>query len=187
MGDQFVPTKMMKNILVVLLFASPVLAQDQAVTARAAAGCGPNEVKFDVKTDKKQHPIGQPESGKALVYVFADENADPSGIRIGGLTTRIGLDGAWVGANKGKSYFFFSVDPGGHRLCTNWQLGVSGRPQLSSTASLTVEAGKIYCFRTSHYFIEGQRQPGMKLEPLDATEAQLLIAFCSLSTFHEKK
>jgi hypothetical protein len=102
---------MMKTILMVLLSTLPVLAQDQAVTARAAAGCGPTEVKFEVKTDKRQHPIGQPESGKALVYVFADENADPGGIRIGGLTTRIGLDGAWVGANKGTSYFFFSVNP----------------------------------------------------------------------------
>ncbi len=178
---------MMKTILVVLLFAAPVFAQDDAA-ARTAAGCGPNEVKFDVKTDKKQHPISQPESGKALVYVFADENADNGGIRIGGLTTRVGLDGAWVGANKGKSYFFFSVDSGAHRLCTNWQSGVSSRSKLGSVAGLTVEAGKIYYFRTSHYFVpEGQRQLGLKLEPLDPAEAQLLIAFCSLSTFHAKK
>jgi hypothetical protein len=177
---------MMKTILVVLLFAASVLAQDQAPTARPAAGCGPNEIKFDVKTDQRQHPIGQPESGKALVYVFADENTDNAGIRIGGLTTRIGLDGAWVGANKGKSYFFFSVDPGDHRLCTNWQSGVSSRSKLGS-AAITEEAGKIYYFRTSHYFIEGQRQPGMKLEPLDLAEAQLLIAFCSLSIFQTKK
>ena len=170
------------------VFASPAFAQGQAAAARAAAGCGPNEVKFDVKTDKKQYPIGQPESGKALVYVFADESADNGGIHIGGLTTRIGLDGAWVGANRGKSYFFFSVDPGDHRLCTNWQSGVSSRSNLGSATTLSVEAGKIYYFRTSHYFIpEGQRQVGMKLEPLDATEAQLLIAFCSLSTSRPKK
>ncbi|MFY9531896.1 MAG: hypothetical protein WAR24_23580 [Candidatus Acidiferrales bacterium] len=39
-------------VLLLLLLASPVFAQDQAAVARAAAGCGPDQVEFDVKTDK---------------------------------------------------------------------------------------------------------------------------------------
>jgi hypothetical protein len=61
---------MLRTALVVLLFASPALAQDSAANALAAAGCGANEVHFDVKTNKKQHPTAQPDAGKALVYVI---------------------------------------------------------------------------------------------------------------------
>jgi hypothetical protein len=46
---------MLRTALVVLLFASPALAQDSA-NALAAAGCAANEVHFDVKTDKKRPP-----------------------------------------------------------------------------------------------------------------------------------
>jgi len=47
---------MLRTALVVLLFASPALAQDSAANPLAAAGCGANEIHFDVKTNKKQHP-----------------------------------------------------------------------------------------------------------------------------------
>jgi hypothetical protein len=47
---------MLRTALVVLLFASPALAKDSAANALAAAGCGANEVRFDVKTDKRQQP-----------------------------------------------------------------------------------------------------------------------------------
>jgi hypothetical protein len=54
--------RLMKSMLVVSLLtmlAVPVRAQDQATTARTAAGCGADNVQFDVKTDKSQHPQGQ--------------------------------------------------------------------------------------------------------------------------------
>ena len=44
---------MLRTALVVLLLASPALAQDSAANALAGAGCGANEVRFDVKTDKQ--------------------------------------------------------------------------------------------------------------------------------------
>jgi hypothetical protein len=52
--------------LVLLLFASPALAQDSAANALAAAGCGATEVHFDMKTDKKQHPTAQPDAATAF-------------------------------------------------------------------------------------------------------------------------
>jgi hypothetical protein len=54
---------MLRTALLALLLASPALAQDSAAHALAAAGCGTNEVHFDVKTDKKQHPTAQPDAG----------------------------------------------------------------------------------------------------------------------------
>jgi hypothetical protein len=78
----------------VLLFASPALAQDSAANPLAAAGCGPNEIQFDVKTDKKQHPTSQPEAGKALVYVIGAAWSDTVALHIGTPPTRFGIDGA---------------------------------------------------------------------------------------------
>jgi hypothetical protein len=45
------------------------------------------------------------------------------------VTVRIGLDGTWAEASHGKSYFAFSVTPGEHHLCANWQsvIGLSHR------------------------------------------------------------
>ena len=61
----------MKILFTIVLFVAPLFAQDQVAVARAAAGCGPSEVRFTVKTDKDQHPMAQPEAGKAIVYVLA--------------------------------------------------------------------------------------------------------------------
>lgn len=171
-----------KILLAILIFASPIFAQDQAAAAHAA-GCGPNEIKFTVKTDKKQHPTAQPSSGKALVYVFGGEDIDVSGFAIGGregLTTRWGVDGAWVGAGYRNSYFFFSVDPGDHRLCA----GRQSNSKPSAAMTITLEAGKAYYFRTkTHHLGTG----GEELEPIDPAAAQLLIAASPFTVFEPKK
>jgi hypothetical protein len=177
----------MKTVLAVLVFLSAtfVFAEDQEAAARVAAGCGPNEVQFDVKTDKKQHPMGQADAGKALVYVFNDTIDDNAKLHVGGLTTRVGLDGAWVGANDFKSYFFFSVEPGDHRLCTSQRSVLKSRTRTSSAASLTTEAGKIYYYRTrtpEHPV----PQETVELVKVDPAEAQLLIASSAYSTSHPK-
>jgi hypothetical protein len=169
-----------KTILLVLLFASPVIAQDQPVVAPARGGCGPGEAQFDVKSNGNQHPVAQPESGKALVYVFEDMEHGP--------TMRVGLDGAWIGANKGKSYFFFSVDPGDHQVCTNWQSGTFKKTakRIGSAITLKVEAGKIYYLRTQLYE-RTEQDRNVKLEPVESAEGQFLISASAFSTFHPKK
>lgn len=154
----------MKTLILILILTLPAVAQDPA--GLAAAGCGGNEVQFDVKLDKKQHPLAQLEPGKALVYVI-EENTECLLCS----TYRVGLDGVWVGATHGNSYFFFAVEPGDHRLCTAVQPWSKSRSDLASAASLTAEAGKVYYFRTR--FHERQR---VKLELIDSAEGQLLIA-----------
>src|ERR1700691_4348758 len=57
----------MKTFLVLFLLAAPAFAQNPTDTA-VAPGCGPGNAKFEVKTESKQHPLAQPEAGKALVY-----------------------------------------------------------------------------------------------------------------------
>jgi hypothetical protein len=177
---------MNKALLVVLLLASPVFAQDDEAKARRAAGCGPNEIKFDVKSDKKSHPTGQPEAGKALVYVFGDEDIDNSGVHIGSVITRIGLDGTWVGAKNLKSYLFFQVTLGDHRLCTSRQSSLKSLTEISAATSFTAEAGEVYYFRLKTPEHAPPKE-SVRLVPVDPAQAQLLIASSAYSTFQQKK
>ncbi len=105
-----------------------------------------------------------------------------------GPTMRVGLDGAWIGANKGKSYFFFSVDPGDHQVCTNWQSGTFKKTakRIGSAITLKAEAGKVYYLRTQVYE-RSEQDRNVKLEPVESAEGQFLISASSFSTYHPKK
>lgn len=172
----------MKRVVAILLLLTPLaFTQDQAEVSRMTAGCGANSVQFDVKIDKKQHPVAPTEPGKAIVYVFRDENIDNM-VGIGGVTTRVGVDGTWVGATSTKSYFFFPISPGNHRLCTQRQSKLKSQTAVSAAISLTADAGTAYYFRT----VTPQRPlqgEAVKLVPIDPAQAQLLIPQFAHSTF----
>ena len=174
---------MMKTIVAgifLAVFASSVLAQEPAPTASTRGGCGSSEAQFDVKTDKKQHPVAPADVGRAVVYVFEDIERGP--------TMRIGVDGAWIGANKGKSYFFFSVDPGDHQVCTNWQSGTfkETAKRIGSAMTLKAEAGKVYYLRTQVYE-RSEKDHNVKLEPVETAEGQFLVSASAFSTYRPKK
>jgi hypothetical protein len=178
---------MLRIILLVVFFASPLLAQRSMSTPLLAAGCGPDDVRFDVKTDKNHHPTAQPDAGKALVYVIGDSGGDHVGFHVGTPPTRFGVDGTWVGANGYRSYFFFPVEPGDHRLCTRIQSKLQGLVKSSTAAtSFTAEAGKSYYFRTKtpDRPVSGEQ---VELVPVDPAEAQVLLAAAAYSTFQLKK
>ncbi len=168
------------------MLALPAHGQDQATAARTAAGCGADNVQFDVKTDKSQHPQGQVPAGKALVYVFEVEKTDAVAVKIGAVSIRIGLDGQWVGANHGNTYFYVPVDSGDHSLCANWQSSLGKFSKLSSAVSLTAETGHVYYFLTK-VDERSHDNPAVWMEAVDPAEAKLLIASGSLSNFHPKK
>jgi hypothetical protein len=162
---------MKKRLMAVFLLVSPLFAQgqvkDQVEIALNAAGCGPSQVMFDVTTDKNQHPLTQPEAGKALVYV----------INYVFRTVKVGVDGSWLGANNSFSYFSFSVDPGEHHLC----MSVQGDHKQGSAGSFTATAGQ------SHYFRLSLEETGWKLKTLDPALGQFLIASSALSTSRPRK
>lgn len=174
---------MMKRIPIFLLLAfsaSSVLAQDHPSAVSFNGGCGPDEAQFDVNTSKKDHPVAQPEAGKALVYVIEDIENGP--------TMRVGLDGSWVAANKGRSYFSFQVEPGDHQLCTKWQSSVFKKTaeRIGSAAPLAAEAGKVYYFRIQVYE-RSERDHTVKIEPVEAAEGQFLVSSSRFSTSRAKK
>jgi hypothetical protein len=175
---------MIRTLALMLFIAAPLMSQnDDAARARIAAGCGADEVHFDVKTDKKQHPTGTAEGGKALVYGFADTAADNAHAAIGGWVTRFGVDGSWVGATNLKSYFFFSVDPGEHRLCASMQ---SKSSAYSAAMTFSATAGGVYYFST-----KDPNDPNtghrLRLVTVNPAEGSLLVASSAYSTFQQRK
>src|SRR5580692_12493468 len=167
-------------ITTTVLGTSPAFAQDQAAAARTAAGCGPSQSQFEVKLDDTLHLLAQPEEGKAIVYVFEDDFTGP--------TMRIGVDGSWVGATNSKSFLYFSLAPGEHSICTEWQSNVFKKTseRVGGAKSLTVEAGKVYYLRMT--FEEVTKASGrIKLDLTDNAEGQFLLSSSALSNSHPKK
>jgi hypothetical protein len=173
---------MTKTILLATLFASPLFAQEHLALVPGATrgGCGPSEMQFEVQRNPHQHTVAPADAGKAIVYVFEDIEHGP--------TMKVGVDGTWVGANKGKSYFFFSLEPGEHQVCANWQSGVFKKTaqRIGSAITLRAEAGKVYYLRIQVYE-RSERDHNVKLEPVETAEGQFLISASGFSTFHPKK
>jgi len=170
-------------LALVFLLTMAAFAQDPAAVSAAEAACGPGNVKFDVKDDDSQHTVGQPEAGKALVYVVQDVGA--INCIAGCITTKIALDGAWVGANHHNSYLFFAVDPGERHLCANWQSHFARMSRVVGLAHFTAEAGKVYFFRTR--VLGAGATNFFDIEPIDSDQGKLFVAAIPLSVSHPKK
>ena len=184
---------MHKLMIGVLVCAVPTFGQGQPIDVRAAAGCGPVHEQFSVKVDKAQHKVTEPEAGKAMVYVIVEEKPRPgNALYLGNITTRVGVDGSWAGANYGESYVSFAVEPGEHRVCSDWQSSVKSRQKLSAAAELTAEAGKIYFFRVELWSgapIEGNKEfpePDVRMKAVEKSEGMLLVSKTGQSTWKKK-
>jgi len=183
-----------KLALGMVMLAMTAWTQDNSATLRQA-GCGPDQARFDVKRDAHSHPTGVPEPGKALVYVFGDSELDNAAVQIGGLITRVGVDGEWVGAYEHKSYMYFSIDPGEHRLCTSQQSSLKSRRDNNASAiTFTAVRGKVYYFRTqpspmslAQSAVSRAPNGGVELATLDPAQAQLMMPRWAYSTSQPKK
>jgi hypothetical protein len=177
----------MKAALIFLLLASPAFAQNKLTDTAVAPGCGAEDAKFDVKKVKAQHPAVQPDAGKALVY-FIEDDSDFDWIFKP--TTRAGLDGSWVGATHGNSYFYFSVAPGEHHLCASRQSTEdSGQGHTRAVAHFIAEAGNVYYFRVKNRWRRdyGSGETEIDFAPLDSDEGLLLSSTFVFTTSHPRK
>ncbi|MFZ0309501.1 MAG: DUF2846 domain-containing protein [Candidatus Sulfotelmatobacter sp.] len=172
----------MRAALFVVLFAVSAFAQDQAAITAAQAACGPKEVKFDAKQDAAQHPTPQADPGKALVYVVQNlGEMQCSGCAL----TKVGLDGAWVGATQGSSYVYFPAEPGERHICVNWQSRLEWRSRSLALANFTAEAGHVYYFRIRLSI--SRSIYSFDLDPVNSDEGKLLVASSAYSVSHSKK
>src|SRR5215469_3478595 len=160
----------MKIIAAIVLLSCCALAQDKRAISRAV-GCGPQDVKFEVKTESR-HPAPSPEDDKALIYFVADGN----------LTSIFGVDGKWVGAVSGGRYFFVPIEPGEHHVCAMLQSFSKGFEV--SVHSLKADPGATYYFRTRMVGINAGFV--LQLDQLDPDEGRWFIAWSAFSSSHPK-
>jgi len=123
----------------------------------------------------------QPEPGKARIYFIHDSGAVTAVFTLAE-PTMLGVDGAWVGANHGNSYFSISVDPGEHHVCaSSWY---SREAKLVVLAHLQTEADRTYFYRTRLVVLRDTQY--LELDPVDSDEGKYLIASYPLSISHSK-
>jgi len=179
--------KSLKTFLFILLFTSSVFAQTNPPLAQAQSACGPLDVHFDAQTLASSPPAG-PEPGEALVYVAEEFRRAPG--ELGDPTIRVGLDGVWMGATRANSYLYFSVAPGEHHLCTNWQSRLRRLSQLAAFSRFTAGPGRTYYFRARITYVTygaGPSNMDLDLEAVDPDEGRFLVASFRLSSSHAKK
>ena len=163
----------MRIYLLMLILATATIATAQEPAVRT--NCGPEKVHFDVELDKTKHATLPIDPGKARVYFIQDlgtENPFGAG---GAFITKIGIDGAWVGANKNNSWFSVSVEPGVHHLCANAQAHMFGH--VVELAHFTAEAGQVYYFRIRNFMWQTRR---LEFEPADSDQALYMISIYPL-------
>lgn len=170
----------MKAFLLTALLVLATSGFAQTTTRRADSACGPSDVRFNVKLGQTQQPLEQPQPGKALVYFLQDYgSANYPGIA---QVTKVGIDGAWVGANKDDSWFSVSVDPGEHHVCVNAQARLF--PGVREFADFTAEAGHVYFFRTRDLMWKTQR---LEFGKTNRDQALYMIETYPLSVSHPNK
>lgn len=161
------------------LFSQPIFGQIDRLPPKLPAACGDSRQSMAVKLDKTQHTVAQPDSGRSQVYFIED-----MGHGGGGNTTKIGMDGKWVGADKRNSYFSVSVAPGEHHLCA--VIEPSDAWSYVELAHFTAEAGKIYYYRT-RIIVTRDGVEYFSLAPLDSDAGEYAVSTYSMASAHLKK
>lgn len=169
------------HVMFVASIALPLFAQNKPSPVPAA--CGDLRVSMAVDLDNGHRPVAQPEAGKALIYFIQDTGTQSMAAYP---TTKIGIDGKWVGANKKGSFFFVSVTPGEHHLCAAAQSRIIEAG--IELAHLNAEAGKVYYYRTRFVNpLTNDRGEYLFLMPVDGDEGQYLEELYPHATAHARK
>lgn len=166
----------MKLWLLPFFLASYAVAQTPAAQApvsvnQATAACGAEQVKFGVVLDNSEHAAEPAEPGMARVIFVQDLGMEgPFGTGMAQVT-KIGMDGAWVGAAKDNSWLSVSVVPGVHHICVRPQVRFFGK--VFELAHFNAVAGRDYYFRIRNFMWQTQR---VELGRVDEDQARYMIA-----------
>lgn len=134
----------MKNLLAAFFLCLSLVCAGHVWAVDLPSSCGDNNVQFSAKAKAGQPLPAAPAAGKAQIIFIENENQ-----MIGPFmhaTVRYGMDGAWVGANYGNSYFALTVDPGEHHLCANWKTGLKMHSADSKAIVFTAQPDHVYYF-----------------------------------------
>lgn len=168
----------MRTVVLALLLSASAFAQTPPSIPTAA--CGPGTVSFKVNLDASQHTLVEPEPGKARVCFIHDAGTDST---LGYPNVKVAVDGAWVGAIHGNSYFSVPVDVGEHHICVTLQ--TTHFWQRVELAHFTAAPDTVYYYRTR--LVLSRAIDLLELAPIDSDQAKYLVASFPLSTSTPKK
>jgi hypothetical protein len=147
-----------------------------AIHAEAATplpdSCGDDKIKFEVKTQMGQTAPAAPEAGRALLVLLEIENHMVTPFH--DATVRWGMDGAWIGADNGNSYFALAIDPGVHNICANWQSSLKAFKKNVDLTSFTAEPGHTYYFQVD-VNVESKESVSFAITQLNDLKGQYLV------------
>lgn len=135
-----------------------------------AKACGTESVNYTAQTDKKNHPTPDAPADKAMIYILRPTII---GYKI---KSKLAVDGVWTGVNRGRTYFYFTLDPGEHYFCSE--------SENQDYLALKVEAGKTY-------FLQQKVEAGVwkartNLVVMSETEGRKKLEDVNLSVFERK-
>jgi hypothetical protein len=156
-----------------MLLALPALA----LATTLPDSCGKPDVGLDVKTQKSPAtPLVQQSGQSTLVFVQRNSGC------VGCSVVRVGLDGAWAGANKGNSYFSVAVEPGDHHVCVWWDAPLAHTESRIGLTDLKAAPNQTYYFEVVVAKYGDSGAPFMKLKPISQDMGVFLASRSSLST-----
>lgn len=130
-------------------------------------GCGTTEVNYRADTDTRTHPTPDAPADKAMIYVLRPANIGSM------LQSKLAVDGDWKGVNRGRNYFYFTLDPGDHYFCS--------RAENKDAFKLFVQAGKTYYLQQKVQM--GFMKARTNLVSLDDAEGKKKLKDVRLSVF----
>jgi len=168
--------------LLVLGLAVSLVSAAQSWAFGPLDSCGAKDVSFQINKQKVDgaSPSSSPDKPK-VVFVQRNERC------IGCSVTRVGIDGAWVGANKGDSYFAVAIEPGEHHVCANWGAPLARTESKIELTDLLAEAGRVYYFEIAVQSYGQDSAPQMKLKRLSSDEGAFLVSRSELAVSTPKQ
>jgi hypothetical protein len=173
----------LKPLLIAVLVCVSLASSRLAVAKTWPESCGDEKVNLEVKTEKHQPAPAAPADGKAQIIFIQSENQMVAPFQ--NATVRFGMDGTWVGANNGDSYFALTVDPGLHHLCASWQSAWKRLNKNVDLTSFTAEPGQVYYY-AAQVTVNSQNSVSFALSQLNQDEGKYRVENSKLSVSKPK-
>lgn len=174
----------MKASVMISVFSLLIAALAQAQSNSVTSACGKPTVKFEVKTSAIVSPALEPD--KAVVFIIERDLTTRTFVTP---SSRLGMDGEWLGATSGNSYSLFVVTPGVHHLCADTKFGgVGGGGQ--AFLHFDAKPGATYFFEIRNTRVGdpkwGEELRDVALQQLDEDQGEYLLLMSTFVTSQRK-
>jgi hypothetical protein len=159
----------MKQLVAMLSFCVCLAAGLTARCTTLPNACGDDTVKLDISLQNRVLPAANADSA---TVVFVQRLSEAC---VGCSITRVGFDGAWIGADKGNSFFSATMAPGEHHVCAYWEAPLAKIENRIGLLDFEALAGQIYYFEIE-VGPRGKDIPVMRLKPISGDMGAFLVS-----------